>query len=216
MLTNDTIFGFVNTINTVEGGTHIVGFKTALTRVINDYAHKQGILKDNQNLTGDDVREGLTAVVSIKIPEPQFEGQTKSKLGNTEAKTAVETVMNEQFVIFLEEHPKDAEGILGKCILAAKARNAAKMARDTILRKGALEGFTLPGKLADCSSRDAEKSEIYIVEGDSAGGSAKQGRDRRVQAVLPLKGKILNVEKARYEKMLASDEIKNFIQANVS
>ena len=159
------------------------------------------------------MREGLNAIISIKVREPQFEGQTKSKLGNTEAKTAVEVVMNEQFLIFLEEHPKDAEGIIGKCLLSAKARNAAKFARDAILRKGALEGFTLPGKLADCSSRDATSSELYIVEGDSAGGSAKQGRDREFQAILPLRGKVLNVERARLDKILANNELKSLIIA---
>ncbi|EKD43364.1 MAG: hypothetical protein ACD_72C00316G0001 [uncultured bacterium] len=164
-------------------------------------------------MTGEDVREGLNAVISIKLREPQFEGQTKSKLGNTEAKTAVETIMGEQFAIFLEENPKDGENIINKCLLASRARNAAKIARDAILRKGALEGFTLPGKLADCSSRDAEISELYIVEGDSAGGSAKQGRDREFQAILPLRGKVLNVERARIDKILGNNELKSLIIA---
>ncbi|HNU95947.1 MAG TPA: ATP-binding protein, partial [Candidatus Magasanikbacteria bacterium] len=199
----ESLFAFTNNIHNPDGGTHVSGFRTALTRSLNTYARNKNILKEKDpNLTGDDVKEGLNAIVSIKIKEPQFEGQTKGKLGNTEAKTAVETVMNEAFLIFLEEHPKDAEAIVGKCVLAAKARNAAKIARDTILRKGALEGFTLPGKLADCSSRNAEDSELYIVEGDSAGGSAKQGRNRENQAILPLRGKVLNVERARLDKIL--------------
>ncbi|MDO8509946.1 MAG: toprim domain-containing protein, partial [bacterium] len=211
---SESLFAFTNNIHNPDGGTHVQGFRTALTRALNTYARNKNILKEKDpNLTGEDVREGLCTVISIKLREPQFEGQTKSKLGNTEAKTAVETVMNEQLVIFLEEHPKDAEGILGKCLLAARARNAAKMARDTILRKGALEGFTLPGKLADCSSRDATKSELYIVEGDSAGGSAKQGRDREFQAILPLRGKVLNVERARLDKILANNELKSLIIA---
>ena len=210
----ESLFAFTNNIHNPDGGTHVSGFRNALTRVLNSYARNKNILKEKDaNLTGDDVREGLNTIISIKLREPQFEGQTKSKLGNTEAKTAVETVMNEQFAIFLEEHPKDAEAIIGKCLLASKARNAAKMARDTILRKGALEGFTLPGKLADCSSRDATHSELYIVEGDSAGGSAKQGRDREFQAILPLRGKVLNVERARLDKILANNELKSLIIA---
>jgi len=210
----ESLFAFTNNIHNPDGGTHVQGFRTALTRVLNTYARNKNILKEKDaNLTGEDVREGLNAVISIKIREPQFEGQTKSKLGNTEAKTAVETVMGEEFMIFLEEHPKDAEAILNKCLLASRARNAAKIARDAILRKGALEGFTLPGKLADCSSRDAEASELYIVEGDSAGGSAKQGRNREFQAILPLRGKVLNVERARLDKILANNELKSLIIA---
>lgn len=211
---SESLFAFTNNIHNPDGGTHVQGFRTALTRVLNTYARNKNILKEkDQNLTGEDVREGLNAVISIKIREPQFEGQTKSKLGNTEAKTAVETVMGEEFMIFLEEHPKDAEAIIGKCLLASRARNAAKIARDAILRKGALEGFTLPGKLADCSSRDAEISELYIVEGDSAGGSAKQGRNREFQAILPLRGKVLNVERARLDKILGNNELKSLIIA---
>jgi len=210
----ESLFAFTNNIYNPDGGTHVQGFRTALTRVLNNYARNKNILKEKDaNLTGEDVREGLNAVISIKIREPQFEGQTKSKLGNTEAKTAVETVMSEEFAIFLEEHPKDAEAIIEKCLLASRARNAAKIARDAILRKGALEGFTLPGKLADCSSRDAEISELYIVEGDSAGGSAKQGRNREFQAILPLRGKVLNVERARLDKILGNNELKSLIIA---
>jgi DNA gyrase subunit B len=211
---SETVFGFANNIYTVEGGMHIQGMRTALTRTLNNYARKQGYLKDkDDNLSGEDVREGLTAVVSVKLPEPQFEGQTKAKLGNAEVKPAVEGVFNDYFGAFLEENPQDAKEILGKCLLAQQARVAARAARDTVLRKGALEGMTLPGKLADCSSRNAEISELYIVEGDSAGGSAKQGRDRNFQAILPLRGKILNVEKARLDKMLANNEIKSLIIA---
>jgi len=210
----ESLFAFTNNIHNPDGGTHVQGFRTALTRALNTYARNKTILKEKDaNLTGEDVREGLSAVISIKLREPQFEGQTKGKLGNTEAKTAVETVLNEQLAIFLEEHPRDAEGIIGKCLLASRARNAAKIARDTILRKGALEGFTLPGKLADCSSRDATSSELYIVEGDSAGGSAKQGRNRENQAILPLRGKVLNVERARLDKILTNNELKNLIIA---
>lgn len=211
---NESLYAFTNNIYNPDGGTHVAGFRTALTRSLNTYARNKNILKEKDpNLTGEDVREGLTTVVSVKIREPQFEGQTKGKLGNTEAKTAVEAVMNEAFLIFLEEHPKDAEAIVGKCLLAARARAAAKMARDTVLRKGALEGFTLPGKLADCSSKDAEESELFIVEGDSAGGSAKQGRNRENQAILPLRGKVLNVERARLDKILANNELKSLIIA---
>jgi len=210
----ESLFAFTNNIHNPDGGTHVQGFRTALTRCLNSYARNKNFLKEKDaNLTGEDVREGLNVVISIKLREPQFEGQTKSKLGNTEAKTAVETVMNEQFAIFLEENPKDAEGIINKCLLASRARNAAKIARDAILRKGALEGFTLPGKLADCSSSDAELSELYIVEGDSAGGSAKQGRDREFQAILPLRGKVLNVERARIDKILGNNELKSLIIA---
>lgn len=211
---SESLFAFTNNIYNPDGGTHVAGFRTALTRSLNTYARNKNILKEKDaNLTGDDVREGLTTVISVKIREPQFEGQTKAKLGNTEAKTAVETIMNEAFLIFLEEHPKDAEAIVGKCLLAARARAAAKMARDTVLRKGALEGFTLPGKLADCSSKDASESELFIVEGDSAGGSAKQGRKRETQAILPLRGKVLNVERARLDKILANNELKSLIIA---
>ncbi|MDO8669241.1 MAG: DNA topoisomerase (ATP-hydrolyzing) subunit B [Candidatus Buchananbacteria bacterium] len=211
---NETIMPFANNIYNPEGGMHVIGFRTALTRTINNYARSKNILKEKEpNLTAEDVREGLAVVISIKIPEPQFEGQTKAKLGNVEARSAVEKVMADGLQIFLEEHPKDAEGIIGKCILAARARVAARAARETVLRKGALEGFALPGKLADCSSKDMEKSELYIVEGDSAGGSAKQGRNREYQAILPLRGKILNVERARLDKMFANNEIKSLIIA---
>lgn len=211
---SETLFAFTNNIFNPEGGTHTAGFRTALTRSLNTYSRNKGFLKDKDaNLTGEDVREGLTCIISVKVTEPQFEGQTKAKLGNTEVKAAVETVMNDAFLIFLEEHPKDAEGIVEKCLLSARARNAAKLARDTILRKGALEGFTLPGKLADCSSRKAEESELFIVEGDSAGGSAKQGRDREHQAILPLRGKVLNVERARLDKILTNNELKSLIIA---
>ena len=210
----ESLFAFTNNIYNPEGGTHVAGFRTALTRSLNTYAHNKNILKEKDgNLTGEDVREGLNCIISIKVTEPQFEGQTKAKLGNTEVKTAVEAVMNDEFLIFLEEHPKDAEGIVGKCLLSARARNAAKLARDTILRKGALEGFTLPGKLADCSSRHAEETELFIVEGDSAGGSAKQGRNREIQAILPLRGKVLNVERARLDKILTNNELKSLIIA---
>lgn len=210
----EVVLPFANNIYNPEGGMHVMGFRTALTRTINNYARAKGFLKEkDDNLTGEDVREGLTAVISVKLPEPQFEGQTKAKLGNVEARTAVETVMNEQFAMFLEENPRDAEAVIGKCLLASRARLAARAARDTVLRKGALEGLTLPGKLADCSSRNANESELFIVEGDSAGGSAKQGRNREYQAILPLRGKILNVERARIDKMLANNELKSLIIA---
>ena len=205
---------FANNIYTVEGGTHISGFRTALTRCLNDYARREGFLKEKEeNFTGDDVREGLTAVVSVKIRTPQFEGQTKAKLGNPEAKNAVEAATSEGLSDYLERNPSDAKAIIENCLLATKARLAAKAARQTVLRKGALEGLALPGKLADCLSRKPEESEIYIVEGDSAGGSSKMARDRRFQAILPLRGKILNVERARLDKMLASKEIKALIIA---
>ena len=205
---------FANNIYTPDGGTHLTGFRGAITRTLNDYAWKEGYFKGNdENLTGDDVREGLVASISIKIREPQFEGQTKARLGNTEAKTAVESATSEALKEFLEKNPADARKIMEKNILALKARKAAKAAKDTVLRKGAFEGLTLPGKLADCSSRNAEESELFIVEGDSAGGSAKQGRDRKFQAILPLKGKILNVEKARIDKMLLNKEIKSLVIA---
>ncbi|MFA6603761.1 MAG: DNA topoisomerase (ATP-hydrolyzing) subunit B [Patescibacteria group bacterium] len=211
---HENVYAFANNIYNPDGGMHLVGLRMALTRVLNSYARKQSYLKEkDDNISGEDSREGLTAVVSVKIKEPQFEGQTKAKLGNPEARTAVESVFSEAFEIFLEEHPKDSQAIVEKCILAARARAAAKAARDTVLRKGALEGLTLPGKLADCSTRDAARSELYIVEGDSAGGSAKQGRDREFQAILPLRGKILNVERARLDKILANNEIKNLIVA---
>jgi DNA gyrase subunit B len=211
---NETAISFANNIHTTEGGTHMIGFKTAITRSLNTYARAKGILKEkDDNLTGDDTREGLTAIVSVKLPDPQFEGQTKGKLGNAEVRGIVESVMSDAFGAYLEENPKDGEAIVSKCLLAAKARLAARAARDTVLRKGALDGFNLPGKLADCSSRNPEDSEIFIVEGDSAGGSAKQGRDREIQAILPLRGKILNVERARLDKMLANNEVKSLIIA---
>jgi DNA gyrase subunit B len=210
----ETVLAFANNIYNPEGGTHVMGFRSALTRVLNNYARSKGYLKEkDENLSGEDVREGLTAVVSVKIAEPQFEGQTKAKLGNPEVRGAVETLVNETLSTFLEEHPRDAEAIIGKCVLAQRARAAARAARDTVLRKGALDGLMLPGKLADCSSRDATQSELYIVEGDSAGGSAKQGRNRDYQAILPLRGKILNVERARLDKMLANNEVKNLVIA---
>jgi len=205
------LYSFANNINTPEGGTHLTGFKSALTRALNDYAKKNNLTKDP--LTGEDVREGLTIVLSVKLSDPQFEGQTKAKLGNTEVRTVVDSVAAEAIVSYLDEHPGEAKKIIDKCTLSARARMAARAARDTIIRKGALEGMTLPGKLADCSSRDSKKTEIYIVEGDSAGGSAKQGRDRNFQAILPLRGKILNVERARLDRMLSSDEIKALIVA---
>ncbi|MGD0576689.1 MAG: DNA topoisomerase (ATP-hydrolyzing) subunit B [Candidatus Staskawiczbacteria bacterium] len=205
---------FANNIYTIDGGTHISGFRTALTRCLNDYARREGFLKEkDENFSGDDVREGLTAVVSVKIRTPQFEGQTKAKLGNPEARPAVEAAVAEGLSDYLERNPSDARSIIENCLLATKARLAAKAARQTVLRKGALEGLALPGKLADCLSRKPEESEIYIVEGDSAGGSSKQARDRRFQAILPLRGKILNVERARLDKMLASKEIKALIIA---
>lgn len=205
---------FANNIYTPDGGTHLTGLRSALTRTLNDYARREGYLKEaEENLTGDDVREGLVAAVSIKIREPQFEGQTKARLGNTEARAAVESAVSESLKEFLERYGADARKIIEKNILAAKARKAAKAAKETVLRKGAFEGLTLPGKLADCSSRRADESELFIVEGDSAGGSCKQGRDRRTQAVLPLKGKILNVEKARIDKMLLNKEIRSLVVA---
>jgi len=205
---------YANNISTPEGGMHVTGFRSALTRTLNDYARKNGFAKDGEeNFTGDDVREGMTVVISVKMRDPQFEGQTKAKLGSVDARGAVETAFGEGLSLFLEEHPDDAKSIINKSILALKARKAAKAAKDSVLRKGALEGMTLPGKLADCQTRNAEEAEIFIVEGDSAGGSSKQGRDRRTQAILPLKGKILNVEKARLDKMLSSNEIKALIIA---
>jgi DNA gyrase subunit B len=205
---------FANNIPTAEGGTHVTGFKTSLTRLVNAYARKNGILKDkDENLTGDDVLEGLTVVISVKLREIQFEGQTKAKLGSMEAQSAVSTVFSDAFTLFMEENPDDAKEIVSKGLLALRARKAAKAAKDSVLRKGALEGFSLPGKLADCQSNDPAESELFIVEGDSAGGSAKMGRDRRTQAILPLRGKILNVERARLDKMLGSEQIKNLVLA---
>jgi DNA gyrase subunit B len=211
---SESIFSFANCVNTVDGGTHLTGFRSALTRVFNDYAHKNKFLKDEDpNLSGDDVREGLTAVISVKIGEPQFEGQTKGKLGNAEAKPAVESVVSEGLALYLEEHPDEAKAIIDKCLLSARAREAARKARDLVVRKNSLDTGTLPGKLADCSEKDPTLCELYLVEGDSAGGSAKQGRERRFQAILPLRGKILNVEKASPEKMLGVAEIRFIITA---
>lgn len=211
---NEQVKSFANNVVTPDGGTHLTGFRTALTRVINDYARKNGLLKEKEeSLTGDDVREGLTAIVSVKLPDPQFEGQTKNKLGNPEMRGIVDTITTQHLAYYLEEHPAEAKKMVGKASLSARARLAARAARDTVIRKGALEGMTLPGKLADCSSKDMKKSEIFIVEGDSAGGSAKQGRNREFQAILPLRGKILNVERARLDKMLSSNEVKNLIIA---
>jgi DNA gyrase subunit B len=208
------VLAFANNIYTAEGGTHITGFKTALTRTINAYARKNNLVSEKEdNFTGEDVLEGLTAVVSVKIREIQFEGQTKAKLGTVEARAMVESVFSDAFSSFLEENPDDARQIVGKSLLALKARKAAKAAKDSVLRKGALEGMTLPGKLADCQAKDPAESEIFIVEGDSAGGTAKTGRDRRTQAVLPLRGKILNIERARLDRMLASEQIKNLVLA---
>ena len=204
---------FANNVLTPDGGTHLVGFRTALTRVINDYARKNGLLKEKEdNLTGDDIREGLTAIILVKLPDPQFEGQTKNKLGNPEMRRYVEQVMNEYFAYYLEENPAVAKKIVGKATLAARARKAARAARDNIIRKGALDGLNLPGKLADCSSKKPDECELYIVEGDSAGGSAKSGRDSRTQAILPLRGKVLNTERARLDKMLANNEIVSLIK----
>ena len=210
---NEIINSYANNINTEEGGTHLVGFKNALTKIINDYGKNNKILKDSEKLTGDDVREGITAIISVKLQDPQFEGQTKTKLGNSEMRKIVEDAMQEKFGDFMEENPSIAKELVLKCITAKRARDAARMARENTRRKGILESTTLPGKLADCSCKDRSKTEIYLVEGDSAGGSAKQGRDRRFQAILPLRGKILNVEKASLHKVLGSDTIKNMITA---
>jgi DNA gyrase subunit B len=205
---------FANNIHTTEGGTHVTGFKSSITRSLNDYARKNSFLKEkDDNLSGDDVREGLTAIISVKLREPQFEGQTKAKLGTLEARSVVESVMNMEFPDWLERNPNDARQIIEKVILASKARLAAKAARETVLRKGAMDGLSLPGKLKDCSSRDPSECELFLVEGDSAGGTATQGRDRHFQAILPLRGKILNVEKTRIDKMLASEQIRNLIIA---
>ena len=210
----ESTYSFANCINTIDGGTHLTGFRGAITRVVNDFIRKQKFLKDDEaNLTGEDVREGLTAIVSVKVPEPQFEGQTKTRLGNAEIKSLVESLVYEGLTQYLEENPADGRRIAEKCLTSARAREAARKARDLVIRKGALEGSTLPGKLADCSERDPELCEISLVEGESAGGSAKQGRDRRFQAILPLRGKILNVEKARPDKMLGHQEIRNLITA---
>jgi len=215
---NDTytenVLAFANNINTVDGGTHVTGFRAALTSSLNDWARRSALLKDNDaNLSGDDVREGLTAVVSVKLTDPQFEGQTKAKLGNAEVKGQVQTALADALGQHLDENPADGRRIIEKCLTAARAREAARKARDLVIRKGALEGLSLPGKLADCQERDPARSEIYIVEGDSAGGSAKQGRDRRFQAILPLRGKLLNVEKARLDKILSSENVKPLIIA---
>ena len=210
----ENIYSFANNINTHEGGSHLAGFKAALTKTINEYAKRNGALKDkDSNLSGEDIREGLTAVVSVKLPDPQFEGQTKTKLGNTFMRGIVDGVTVEELGSFLEENPNTAKVIVDKALRAQRAREAAKRARELTRRKSVLESTSLPGKLADCSEKDPSKSEIFLVEGDSAGGSAKQGRDRNTQAILPLRGKILNVEKSRLDKILASDEIKNMITA---
>ncbi|MCH8814925.1 MAG: DNA topoisomerase (ATP-hydrolyzing) subunit B [Chloroflexi bacterium] len=211
---NESTFAFANCIHTIDGGTHLTGFRSALTRVLNDYARKQKILKDGDaNLSGEDVREGLVAVISVKLPEPQFEGQTKTRLGNAEMKGVVESALTEKLSTWLEEHPQDARRIIEKCLTAARAREAARKARDLVIKKGVLDDSILPGKLADCSERDPALRELFLVEGPSAGGSAKEGRDRRFQAILPLRGKILNVEKARPDKMLAHEEIRAIITA---
>jgi DNA gyrase subunit B len=210
----ESVYAFANTINTVDGGTHLAGLRNAVTRTINDYARRNGLLKDaDPNFTGDDTREGLTAIISIKHPDPQFESQTKVKLMNPEVQTMVQQVVNEAFKTFLEENPGAGKAIISKCLTSARARDAARKARDLVIRKSALESLTLPGKLADCSERDPQKTELYIVEGDSAGGSAKQGRDRHFQAILPLRGKILNTERARLDKILANNEVKALISA---
>ncbi len=211
---NETVKAFANNVLNPDGGTHLTGFRASLTRVVNDYARKSGLLKEKEdNLSGEDTREGLTAVILVKLPDPQFEGQTKNKLGNPETRGQVEAVLNEHLAYYLEEHPSVARKIIGKALLAARARKAARAARDSILRKGVLEGASMPGKLADCSNKDPQDSELYLVEGDSAGGSAKSGRDSKSQAILPLRGKVLNVERARMDKMLANNEIVSLIKA---
>ncbi len=211
---SETIKAFANNVYNPDGGTHLTGFRSALTRVINDYARKNGLLKEKEeNLSGEDTREGLTAIILVKLPDPQFEGQTKNKLGNPEVRGYVEQVLAEYLAYYLEEHPAIAKKIVGKAILSARARAAARAARDNVIRKGALDSTSLPGKLADCSSKDPKDSELYIVEGDSAGGSAKSGRDSKTQAILPLRGKVLNVERARLDKMFANNEIKSLITA---
>lgn len=210
---HENIFSYANTIRTVDGGTHEAGFKAALTRVVNDYARKFGLLKNGQTLAGEDIREGLTAVISVKVPEPEFEGQTKTRLGNTEVRSVTDAVVAEGLSIFFEENPAFARRLIDKALAAARAREAARKARELTRRKSLLENTTLPGKLADCSERDPAAAELYIVEGDSAGGSAKQGRDRRFQAILPLRGKIINVEKARFDKILGNEEIRALITA---
>ena len=210
----ETVKAFANNVLTPDGGTHMTGFRSALTRIINDYARKNGLLKEKEEaLSGEDTREGLTAVILVKMPDPQFEGQTKNKLGNPETRGQVEKILSEHFAYYLEEHPAVARKIVGKALLAARARKAARAARDNIIRKGVLEGASMPGKLADCSNKDPKSSEIYLVEGDSAGGSAKSGRDSKSQAILPLRGKVLNVERARLDKMLANNEIVSLIKA---
>jgi len=210
----ESVYSFANTINTIDGGTHLTGLRSAITRTINDYARRNNLLKENDpNFTGDDTREGLTAIISIKHPDPQFESQTKVKLMNAEVQTLVQQVVGEAFSAFLEENPSAGKAIVQKCLTSARARDAARKARDLVIRKSALESLTLPGKLADCSERDPQKTELFIVEGDSAGGSAKQARDRHFQAVLPLRGKILNTERARLDKILASNEVKALISA---
>jgi DNA gyrase subunit B len=210
----ESVHSFANNINTVDGGTHVSGFRSALTRTLNDYARKNGLLKEkDDNLSGEDVREGLTAIISVKLPEAQFEGQTKGKLGNADMAGAVQSVVADGLAVFLEENPSAGKRIVDKCLTAARAREAARNARELVQRKGVLDNLTLPGKLADCSERDPARCELYVVEGDSAGGSAKQGRDRRFQAILPLRGKILNVEKARLDKMLQNAEIRTLVTA---
>jgi DNA gyrase subunit B len=210
----ESVYSFANTINTIDGGTHLTGLRAAVTRIVNDYARRSSLLKEaDVNFTGDDTREGLTAIISIKHPDPQFESQTKVKLMNPEVQTLVQQIVGEAFSTFLEENPSHAKAIVQKCLTSARARDAARKARDLVIRKSALESLTLPGKLADCSERNPEKTELYIVEGDSAGGSAKQGRDRHFQAVLPLRGKILNTERARLDKILANNEVKALISA---
>jgi DNA gyrase subunit B len=210
----ESVYAFATNINTVDGGTHLTGFRSALTRTLNDYARKQGLLKESDaNFSGEDVREGLTGIISVKLQDPQFESQTKGKLGNAEVKGQVESVVTEAMAQFLEGSSREAKSIIQKCLTSSRAREAARQARDLVIRKSALESLTLPGKLADCSERDAAKCELYIVEGDSAGGSAKQGRDRHFQAILPLRGKIMNTERVRLDKMLSSDAIKSLISA---